>query len=47
MYIQLCKRMRVSYRELEETPALVVQGWLMDMAAEGWKRAEETKWANR
>ena len=47
MHIQLCKRMGVSYRELEATPALVVQDWLMDMAAEGSSRSVAAKWSNR
>ena len=47
MHIQLCRRMRVSYRELEATPARVVQDWVMDMAAESAANATSAKWANR
>ena len=47
MHIQLCKRMGVSYRELEETPAGVVEDWLLDMAAEGAAANVKSRWAKR
>ena len=47
MHIQLCKRMGVSYRELEETPAIVVQDWLLDMAAEGAASVTKSRWDDR
>jgi hypothetical protein len=32
--VALCDRMKVSWQELQETPAYVVQDWLMVMEAE-------------
>ena len=47
MHIQLCKRMSVSYRELGETPAIVVQDWLIDMVAESSASVTQSKWSDR
>ena len=47
MHIRLCKRMGISYRELEATPAIVVQDWVLDMVAEGAAGRIKEGWKNR
>ena len=47
MPILLCQRMRVSWREFCDTPAAVIDGWLMVMAAEAEAHKTEERWAKR
>jgi len=39
--------MRVSYLELEATPAIVVQDWILDMEAEIAASVTKSRWGER
>jgi hypothetical protein len=47
MPILLCQRMRVSWREFCQTPAAVIDAWLLVMAAESEAQRTEDRWAKR
>jgi hypothetical protein len=47
MPLLLCQRMNVSWREFCVTPAAVIDGWLMVMAAETDAQQTQERWAKR
>jgi hypothetical protein len=47
MSILLCDRMRVSWRELGQTPAAVIDAYLIVMGAESDARKTQDRWDKR
>ena len=47
MPILLCDRMHVSWREFCQTPAAVIDAYLLVMAAEAESQKTQERWAKR
>jgi|TARA_R110002020_G_scaffold125307_2_gene282480 hypothetical protein len=47
MAILLCDRMRVSWRELAQTPAAVIDAYLIVMSAESDAQKTQERWEKR